>query len=191
MAINTTKNGRYNNRYTRKQEEYFRINEKILASKVRLVGEGIAPDIYDISQALQIARGKGLDLIEISAKGDYPICKVMDFSKFKFEQKKIKKAKERTNKVPMKVIRIAPNIGTHDFDFKKRHAVKFLEEGASVRIEIFFKKARDFYVHRTLGEEQLHKLAQVLEESGGKLKHPIKLLGRQMFTIIDPVKKKN
>ena len=186
-----TKKKEQKKRHSKNSREYFRINQKITAPKVQLVGSDITVGIYNHAEALAIARKKGLDLVEISNKGDIPICKVVDFAKFRYERKKVQKAKERANKVSMKEVRIAPTIGSHDFAFKKRHAVKFLESGASVRVQVFFRRKRDFYVHRELGKAQLQSLIEALEAHGGKLKQPIKLLGRQMFTIIDPPKKRS
>ena len=167
----------------------YRVNEAIRAPKVRLVGEGIQPGIYTQQEALRLAKNKELDLIQISDQGEVPVCKIMDFAKYCYERKKTQRLKDRAKKVTFKEVRIAPNIDDHDFAFKARHAVKFLTNGAVVRVYVFFKRKKDFYIYRNLAKERLNALIAILEEAGGKVKHEPKLLGRQIFTIIDPSKR--
>jgi translation initiation factor IF-3 len=97
-------------------------------------------DIYPVEKALKIADDMGLDLVEISPKADPPVCKVMDYKKFLFEQKKREKAmKQKTSKVVVKEIRFGPNTDEHDYEFKKRNAEKFLKDGAKLKAFVFFK----------------------------------------------------
>lgn len=135
-----------------------------------------------------MAQDKRLDLVQISDKGDVPVCKIMDYSKFKYERKKQSRVKDRANKITIKEIRLPSNIGDHDFEFKKKHAINFLAHGDTVKAFIFFRKRRDFYVHKELAQERLKSFVETMEAEGGKSKAPIKLLGRQMFVIIEPPK---
>ena len=111
-------------------EEPYRINERITASKVRVVGENIAVDVYPIQQAIKMAQEQGLDLVEISPSADPPVCKITDYSKFKYEQKKKQKEiKAKALKVVIKELRFGPNTDEHDFNFKIKHAMNFLQTG--------------------------------------------------------------
>ena len=144
--------------------------------------------IYPIRKALEIAEGLELDLVEISPNADPPVCKVIDYKKFLYEQKKREKAqKANTVKVVVKEIRFGPQTDEHDYDFKKRHAVKFLEEGAKVKAYVFFKGRAIIY--KDQGEILLLRLAQDLEEYG-KLEGMPVLMGKRMIITIQPKKKK-
>ena len=124
----------------RVKEDAHAINEKIKAPVVRVVGENIQPGIYPIKEALQIAKDNYLDLVEISPTANPPVCRVIDYKKFLYEQKKKQKEiKANAAKVVVKELRLSPNTDDHDFNFKLRHALKFLEEGAKVKIDVFFK----------------------------------------------------
>ncbi|MEO1013323.1 MAG: translation initiation factor IF-3, partial [Bacteroidota bacterium] len=115
----------------RENKNPHRINEKILAPKIRLVGDNVEVDIYPIRVALDKAKEMELDLVEISPKAEPPVCKIMDYKKFLYEQKKREKAmKAKASKVIVKEIRFGPNTDDHDYDFKKKHAEKFLRDGA-------------------------------------------------------------
>ena len=106
---------------------------------MRLVGENVTVDVYTVQQALKIAQEQGLDLVEISPNADPPVCKVTDYSKFKYEQKKKQKEiKSKALKVVIKEIRFGPNTDEHDFNFKLKHAINFLQEGAKVKATVFF-----------------------------------------------------
>jgi translation initiation factor IF-3 len=155
---------------------------------VRLVGEGIEPGIYSIQEALRIAEDKELDLVEISPKADPPVCKIMDYNKFLYEQKKKQKEiKAKTQKVVVKEIRFGPNTDEHDFQFKLKHARKFLEEGAKLKAYVFFKGRT--IVYRDQGQILLLKLAQELEDIGIVEQMP-KMEGKRMIMMIAPKKKK-
>lgn len=144
--------------------------------------------IYPIRKALEIAESLELDLVEISPNADPPVCKVIDYKKFLYEQKKREKAqKANTVKVVVKEIRFGPQTDEHDYDFKKRHAVKFLEEGAKVKAYVFFKGRAIIY--KDQGEILLLRLAQDLEEYG-KLEGMPVLMGKRMIITIQPKKKK-
>jgi translation initiation factor IF-3 len=171
-------------RVRREIEEPYRVNEKIRAQKVRLVGENIETGVYSLNQALEIARNEGLDLVEISPNADPPVCKVIDYSKFKYEQKKKQKElKSRTHKVVVKEIRFSPNTDDHDFNFKLKHAINFLKEGAKVKAYVHFVGRSIVYKER--GEILLLKFAQNLEEYA-KVEELPKLEGKRMFLMLTP-----
>ncbi|GIV35931.1 MAG: translation initiation factor IF-3 [Cyclobacteriaceae bacterium] len=149
---------------------------------MRLVGDNVKVDIYPLQEALRIARDQGLDLVEISPNADPPVCKVIDYSKFKYEQKKKQKEiKAKAVKVVVKEIRFGPNTEEHDFNFKLKHAMNFLQEGAKVKATVFFPGRTIIYKER--GEILLLKFAQALEEYG-KVEQMPKLEGKRMSIII-------
>ncbi|MBT1712467.1 translation initiation factor IF-3 [Fulvivirgaceae bacterium PWU5] len=171
-----------------KPEEPYRINERITAQRVRVVGENIKVDVYPIQQAIRLAQEQNLDLVEISPNADPPVCKVVDYSKFKYEQKKKQKEiKAKTVKVVIKEIRFGPNTDDHDFNFKLKHAVTFLQEGAKVKATVFF--AGRSIVYKERGEILLLKFAQLLEENG-KVEQMPRLEGKRMSMMLMPKAKK-
>ncbi|WP_079686473.1 translation initiation factor IF-3 [Ohtaekwangia koreensis] len=174
--------GRPPRRGPQKPEEPYRINERITAAKVRVVGENIKVDVYPIQQAIKLAQEQGLDLVEISPNADPPVCKVVDYSKFKYEQKKKQKEiKAKTVKVVIKEIRFGPNTDDHDFNFKLKHAITFLQEGAKVKATVFFPGRSIVYKER--GEILLLKFAQLLEEYG-KVEQMPRLEGKRMSIML-------
>ena len=153
---------------------------------VRVVGENIEPGIYNIKEAIELAEGQDLDLVEISPKASPPVCKIVDYKKFLYERKKKQKeTKAKTAKVVVKEIRLGPNIDDHDFNFKLKHAIKFLQDGAKVKVDVFFKGRMIIYKEK--GEVVLLKFAQELEEYG-KVERLPKLEGKRMNMIIAPKK---
>ncbi|MEI6455528.1 MAG: translation initiation factor IF-3 [bacterium] len=180
----------YNNprRFTRpgKKEELYNINEYIKSPVVRVVGENIQPGIYNIREALNIAENLGLDLVEISPTANPPVCKVIDYKKFLYElKKKQKEMKAKTAKIIVKEIRLGPNTDDHDFNFKLNHAIKFLKDGAKVKVDVFFKGRSIIYKEQ--GELILLKFAQALVEIG-KIEQMPRLEGKRMIMIITPKK---
>ncbi|HEY9115220.1 MAG TPA: translation initiation factor IF-3 [Bacteroidales bacterium] len=170
----------------RKNEDLHKINQKITAPVVRVVGENIETGIYPVREALQMAEDQSLDLVEISPSASPPVCRIIDYKKFLFEQKKKQKEiKAKTAKVVIKEIRLGPNIDDHDFNFKLKHAEKFLQEGAKVKVDVFFKGRS--IVYKDKGEYVLLKFAQELEEFG-KVERLPKLEGKRMMMIIAPKK---
>ncbi len=152
-----------------------------------MVGEGVEPKICSIDEAIKIAKDLGLDLVEISPKVDPPVCKVIDYKKFIYDQKKKQKAiKSKAQKVVIKELRFGPNTGEHDFDFKLKHAKSFLEDGAKVKAFVFFRGRS--IVFKDQGHILLLKLAQALEDIGVVENMP-KLEGKKMIMIIAPKKK--
>jgi translation initiation factor IF-3 len=167
--------------------EMHNINSRITAPKVRLVGDNIEPGIYDTSQALKIAKSKELDLVEISAKMSPPVCKIIDYAKFKYEQKKKAKIlKNKNTKTSLKEIRFGPNTSDHDFNFKLRHAIKFLTEGFTVRVYVQFVGRAIVYKER--GELLLLRFVKELDEYG-KIENMPKLEGKRMSINIIPKSK--
>jgi translation initiation factor IF-3 len=153
-----------------------------------LVGDNVEVAVYSLKQALSIADELGLDLVEISPNAEPPVCKVMEYKKFVYEQKKREKAmKAKATKVVIKEIRFGPNTDDHDYDFKKKHGEKFLKEGAKLKAYVFFKGRSIIY--KDQGEILLLKLAQELEEFG-KVEQMPKLEGKRMTMFIAPKKSK-
>ncbi len=156
--------------------------------QVRLVGDNIAePGVYSLRDALKLAEELELDLVEISPKAEPPVCKIIDYSKFLYQQKKKQKEmKAKTVKVVIKEIRFGPQTDEHDFNFKLRHAEKFLKEGAKVKAFVFFKGRSILFKEQ--GEILLLKLATGLEDVGAVEQLP-KLEGKRMTMFISPKKK--
>jgi len=153
-----------------------------------MVGEKVEPKICSIDEALNISKNLGLDLVEISPKADPPVCKVIDYKKFIYDQKKkLKTIQSKAQKVVVKELRFGPNTGEHDFDFKLKHARKFLHDGAKVKAFVFFRGRT--IVFKEQGQILLLKLAQALEDVGVVEEMP-KLDGKKMIIIIAPKKKK-
>ena len=145
------------------------------------------PGIYSLREALRMADEMELDLVEISPKADPPVCKIIDYSKFLYQQKKKQKEmKAKAFKIVVKEIRFGPQTDDHDFEFKMRHAEKFLKDGAKVKAYVFFKGRSILFKEQ--GEILLLKLATALEDLGTVEQLP-KLEGKRMTMIISPKKK--
>lgn len=153
--------------------------------RVRLVGENIEnPGIYTVSEALKLADELELDLVEISPNADPPVCKITDYQKFLYQQKKKQKEiKAKTVKVVVKEIRFGPNTDEHDFNFKLNHAIKFLKDGCKIKAFVFFKGRTILFKEK--GEILLLKFAQELDELG-KVEQMPKLEGKRMIMFISP-----
>jgi len=155
---------------------------------VRLVGDNVEIGIYPISKALDIAQDLELDLVEISPKADPPVCKVIDYKKFLYDQKKKQKEiASKAMKVVVKEIRFGPQTDNHDYEFKLKHARKFLEDGAKLKSFVFFRGRSIIYKEQ--GELLLLRLAQDLSDIG-KVEALPHLEGKKMFILIAPLKKK-
>lgn len=169
-----------------KKEAAHKINEFITSPMVRVVGEGMEPKILSLRDALALAESMELDLVEISPQVNPPVCKVMDYQKFLYDQKKKQKEiKSKSAKVVIKEIRLGPQTDEHDFEFKVNHAIRFLKEGCKVKVDVFFKGRT--IVYKDQGELILLKFAQALEEYG-KLEQMPKLEGKRMIIVINPKK---
>ena len=152
-----------------------------------MVGDGVEAKITPLEEALKAADRLGLDLVEISPKAEPPVCKVIDYKKFIYDQKKRQKViKSKAVKVVIKELRFGPNTEEHDFNFKLKHAEKFLQDGAKVKAFVFFRGRT--IIFKENGEILLLRLAQALEEFGIVESMP-KLEGKRMIMLIAPKKK--
>ena len=175
--------------YCLKVEVSNKINNRITAPQVRVSGENIEPGIYPIEEALEMARAQGLDLVEIAPNAAPPVCRIVDFSKFKYEQKKkSKELKAKAVKVVVKEIRFGPNTNDHDFDFKVKHAKTFLGEGAKIKAYVHFVGRSIVFSER--GRNLLERFVTALAEEG-KVELEPKLEGKRMFLIMAPKPKKS
>ncbi|MBA3665466.1 MAG: translation initiation factor IF-3 [Bacteroidetes bacterium] len=169
------------------KEELHKVNERISARTVRVVGDGIEAGVYPLSEALAMAKAQELDLVEIAPNVDPPVCKIVDYGKFLYEQKKkAKEMKAKASKIVIKDIRFGPHTDEHDFNFKKNHAIKFLQEGCKVKAFVFFR-GREI-VFKEQGEILLLRFANELEEFGKPEQLPV-LEGKRMQMVIGPKKK--
>ena len=152
------------------------------------MGENVEIGVYPLAKAKELAKEQELDLVEISPKAKPPVCKIIDYKKFLYEQKKREKAlKSKASKVTIKEIRFGPQTDEHDYEFKKKHAIKFLQDGAKLKAFVFFKGRS--IIFKEQGQILLLKLAQELEEYG-KVEQLPKLEGKRMIMFIAPKKVK-
>ncbi|MCX6335355.1 MAG: translation initiation factor IF-3 [Bacteroidia bacterium] len=165
-----------------------KINNRITAKVVRVVGDEIKGEVMSIQDALKLADKMELDLVEISPTADPPVCKIVDYQKFLYQQKKKQKEiKAKTTKIVVKEIRFGPNTDDHDYNFKLKHAIRFLEEGAKVRAYVFFKGRSILFKEQ--GEVLLLRFANDLEEYG-KVDQLPRLEGKRMIIAFSSKKKK-
>ncbi len=163
------------------------INEHIRAREVRLVGDNVETGIYTIQEALKIAEAQELDLVEISASANPPVCKVLDYQKYLYQQKKkAKEQKAKSVKVVIKEIRFGPQTDEHDYNFTLKHAIGFLQEGSKVKAYVFFKGRSILFKEQ--GEVLLLRFANDLEDYGKVEQMPV-LEGKRMILMITPKKK--
>lgn len=178
-----------NNSKDAKDDKSHRINRDIRVAEVRLVGDNVEMGVYPIKEALRLAEELELDLVEISPNAAPPVCKIIDYKKFLYEQKKrAKELKAKATKVEIKELRFGPQTDDHDYEFKKRHGEKFLKDGAKLKAYVFFKGRSIIY--KDQGQELLLRLAVDLEEYG-KVEQMPKLEGKRMIMFIAPKKTKN
>ena len=164
------------------------LNDQIKVYKVRLVGDNVTQDIYVTKEALEMAQEMGLDLVMINPNGDPPVCKIMDYNKYLYQQKKKRKEMKANQKImEIKEIRFGPNTDEHDFQFKLKHAQEFLKAGNKVKASIFFKGRAINYADQ--GKKNLLRFAIELEEFGKAENMPV-LEGKRMSMTIVPNKKK-
>ncbi|MCR5298190.1 MAG: translation initiation factor IF-3 [Paludibacteraceae bacterium] len=167
--------------------ELHKINENIRAREVRLVGENVEQGVYPIAEALRIADNQGLDLVEISPNAEPPVCKVVDYQKFLYQQKKREKEmKLKATKVVVKEIRFGPQTDDHDYNFKLKHAQEFLKQGSKVRAYVFFRGRSILFKEQ--GEVLLLRFANDLEELAKVDSMPV-LEGKRMTIMLSPKKK--
>ena len=180
----------YHPRQPKAATHELRINREIRAGTIRLVGESIENQnqVMPFLQALRMAEEQDLDLVEISPTADPPVCRIMDYQKYLYQQKKKQKEiKAKTIKTVVKEIRFGPNTDDHDYNFKLKHAINFLESGDKVKAFVFFKGRS--IVYKEQGEILLLRFAQDLEEYG-KVDQMPKLEGKRMIMFLTPKSKK-
>lgn len=171
-----------------KLRRQYRINDKIQSQEVRVVGDDIEAKVYPTSEALSIARERGLDLVEISPNANPPVCKIIDFSKFIYQQKKrLKEQKTKQVKVNVKEIRFGPQTEEHDYNFKLNHAKEFLSNGDKVRAFVFFRGRSILFKEQ--GEILLLRFAKDLEDYARVDQMPT-LEGKRMTLLLSPSTKK-
>jgi translation initiation factor IF-3 len=165
-----------------------RVNDRIRAPEIRLIGaEGENLGVQPPRRAMELAEQAGLDLVEISPNANPPVCKIMDFGKFKYEQQKREsEARKKQKIIEVKEIKFRPGTDTHDYDVKMRNVLKFLENGDKVKITLRFR-GREM-AHQNLGRELLERVAEDVKEVG-KVENMPKMEGRQMIMMIGPVLK--
>jgi translation initiation factor IF-3 len=167
-------------------KDQYRVNEKIRVKEVRVVGDNVEQGIYPTSEALKMAQDQSLDLIEISPNALPPVCRISDYQKFIYQQKKRQKEqKAKSVKVVMKEIRFGPQTDDHDYNFKLKHARSFLEEGAKVKAYVFFKGRSILFKEQ--GEVLLLRFANDLEDYGKVEQMPL-LEGKKMIIMLTPKK---
>jgi translation initiation factor IF-3 len=170
---------------TDKKQNQYRVNEQIRVREVRIVGES-GSSVMPTKQALDMARQQGVDLVEISPNAEPPVCRLIDYSKFLYQQKKrAKEMKAKQVKVEVKEIRFGPQTDEHDYQFKLKHAKEFLEEGNKVRAYVFFRGRSILFKEQ--GEVLLLRFANDLEECG-KVESMPSLEGKKMFLYLAPKK---
>ena len=174
-------------RVDKNAKDPYAINERIRVREVRLVGDNVETGVYPIQEALRIADDLGLDLIEISPNAEPPVCKILDYQKFLYQQKKKQKEqKAKATKVVVKEIRFGPQTDDHDYNFKLKHAMGFLQEGAKVKAYVFFKGRSILFKEQ--GEVLLLRFANDLEDYGKVEQMPV-LEGKRMIIMLSPKKK--
>jgi len=160
----------------------------ITANNIRLVGDNVEHNVCSKAEGINLAKEIGLDLVEISGKSDPPVCKIIDYKKFLYAQKKKQKEiKSKSAKIVVKEIRFGPNTEEHDYNFKLNHAKKFLEDGSKLKAYVFFKGRS--IIHKDRGEILLLKLAQDLKEIA-KVDELPKLEGKRMIMMLSSLIKK-
>ena len=167
-------------------KDQYRVNEKIRAREVRVVGENVEQGVYTVMEALRMAQDQSLDLIEISPNAVPPVCRIADYQKFIYQQKKRQKEqKAKSVKIIVKEIRFGPQTDDHDYNFKLKHAKNFLEEGAKVKAYVFFRGRSILFKEQ--GEVLLLRFANDLEDYG-KVEQMPALEGKKMIIMLTPKK---
>ena len=180
--------GGFNPRFRKEQQQEHRTNHMIRVPQVRLVGDNVEVGVYNTQEALRMAQSQQLDLVEISPQADPPVCKIIDYNKFLYEKKKKEKEMKANSKVSeVKEIRFTPNTDDHDFDFKAKHAEKFLQEGAKVKAYVQFRGR--MIVFKDRGELLLLKFIERLKDTGSAENLP-KMEGNRMWVLLNPKSKK-
>lgn len=173
--------------FIKRREKLHNTNEEIKAHTVRVTGDDIESKVCSISEALALAKEAGCDLVEIAPQANPPVCRIVEYQKFLYEKKKKdKENKKNAVKAELKEIKMTPNIGEHDINFKVKNAIGFLEDGDKVKLTVMFKGRG--VIFKDQGEVVLLKFAQALSENG-KVEQMPKLEGKNMSMFITPKKK--
>ncbi|MBN2331774.1 MAG: translation initiation factor IF-3 [Deltaproteobacteria bacterium] len=169
--------------------ERTRVNRQIKVGSVRLIDDNSSQlGIVTIDEALDIASERGLDLVEVSPNADPPVCKIMDYGKFKYQQsKKAQEAKKKQTTIQVKEVKMRPRTDSHDFNFKIKHVIRFLEEGDKAKITIRFRGREMAYTDQ--GIELLGRVVEAVKEHG-VVEQQVQREGRQLSLVLAPVKKK-
>jgi len=176
--------GRNNRPFQRQREPEHRINERIKVPEVRLVGDNVEAGVYAVADARRVAENLGLDLVEISPNANPPVCRVVEYKKFLYEKKrKEKEMKANSKQSEVKEIRFTPETNEHDFDFKAKHAERFLQDGNKVKAYVQFRGRAIMFKDR--GELLLLKFAERLADLGALESMP-KMEGKRMLAIFAP-----
>ena len=164
-----------------------RVNDKIRAPEIRLIGaDGDNVGVVSPRRAMELAEEAGLDLVEISPNATPPVCKIMDYGKFKYEQQKREsEARKKQKTIEVKEVKFRPNTDTHDYDVKMRNVFRFLEAGDKVKVTLRFR-GREM-AHQNLGRDLLERVAEDVKELG-KIENMPKMEGRQMVMMIGPTR---
>ncbi len=167
-----------------------RINEVIRVPEVRLINQkGEQAGIVPVADALDMARDLGLDLVEVSPQAKPPVCKILDYGKYKYElEKKSRDQKKKSSQVKLKEVRMQPKIEQHDMAFKAKHVQEFLDQGNNVKVTIRFR-GREF-VHTELGKNKLDRILEILNDDSYKVDSPPRMEGRFMNMMLSPKSKK-
>lgn len=166
------------------------INQYIKSNEVRLVGDNVTPGIYTYKEAMDIADGQELDLVEISKNGGTSICKVIDFNKYQYEQKKQEKENKKKQSInKLKEVQFGPNTDEHDYNFKMKNVIGFLQKGSVVRALVFFKGREITFAEK--GRKILTKLIEDVEKYGTCDSFNLKMEGNRMIIFLKPIKKNN
>ena len=174
--------------FQKPQQHPHRINDNIRIPTIRLVGDNVEAGIVDTRSAKELAKELGLDLVEISPKADPPVCKILDYSKFLFDQRKREKQnKKNSNQMKVKEIKFGPNTDDHDIEFKLRHAENFLDKGHKVKVFVEYRGRQ--MAHKEIGEKLLLGFLMKLEEKA-KVDYLPKMEGRRLTTMLTPKQKK-
>lgn len=180
--------GAFNPRFRKEQQQEHRTNNMIRVPEVRLVGDNVEVGVYSFQDALKIAQDQQLDLVEISPGANPPVCKVIDYNKFLYNEKKKKKEMKANSKTSeVKEVRFTPNTDDHDFEFKCKHAEKFLQDGNKVKAHVQFKGRAIMFKER--GELLLLKFADRLKDVG-VLEGLPKMEGKRMLVMFAPKSQK-
>lgn len=182
-----TQNNFKNNRFPKKDDGGYKINEKIYAKEIRLIQEGEEPIVCDTSEALFKAKELELDLVEISPNASPPVCKIIDYQKFLYDKRKKEKENKKSKSLTaLKEIKMSPNLGEHDYNFKTKQAGEFLKKGNKVKVTMLFKGR--MIIYREQGELLMLKFSQEIIDHG-KVEQLPKLEGKFLNMILVPKKK--